>query len=110
MMTTAILLVLAAAPALQDDKTAEDALDTFKAAFKSTSEADRVAAVNDLAKVHHTKTLSRLASLLTTDGPSVRLAAAKASRLCRDEEARGGVARRGHGRECQGNDGPRGPL
>ena len=77
MMTTAILLILAAVPALQDDKAAEDALDAFKAAFKSTSEADRVAAVNDLAKVHHAKTLSRLSTLLTTDGPSVRLAAAK---------------------------------
>jgi len=77
MMTTAILLVLAAAPAFQDEKAAEEALEAFKAAFKSTSEADRVAAVNDLAKVHHAKTLARLSSLLTADGPSVRLAAAK---------------------------------
>jgi HEAT repeat protein len=75
-MTTALLLALAAAPA-QDDKAAEDALDAFKVAYKSTSEADRVAAVNDLAKVHHAKTLVRLASLLSADGPTVRLAAAK---------------------------------
>src|SRR6185295_144266 len=41
------------------------------------SEADRVAAVNELAKVHHAKTLARLSALLSSDGPSVRLAAAK---------------------------------
>src|SRR5579862_3180015 len=77
MMTAAILLVLASAPAVQDDKAAEEAIDAFKTAYKSTSEADRVAAVNELAKVHHAKTLNRLAALLTGDGPSVRLAAAK---------------------------------
>lgn len=76
-MLTALLFLLAAALPVQDDKAAEDALDAFKAAYKSTSEADRVAAVNELAKVHHAKTLARLASLLTSDGPSVRLAAAK---------------------------------
>ncbi|HEV3027996.1 MAG TPA: hypothetical protein VG457_10515 [Planctomycetota bacterium] len=77
MMTAAILLVLTAGPAVQDDKAAEEALEAFKTAYKSTSEADRVAAVNELAKVHHAKTLTRLSSLLTADGPSVRLAAAK---------------------------------
>lgn len=77
MLTAAFLLLLGAAPGTQDDKAAEEALDAFKTAYKSTSEADRVAAVNDLAKVHHAKTLSRLASLLGSDGPSVRLAAAK---------------------------------
>ncbi|HZE96744.1 MAG TPA: HEAT repeat domain-containing protein [Planctomycetota bacterium] len=77
MVTAAILLALAAAGPFQDDKAAEDALDAFKTAYKSTSEADRVAAVNELAKVHHARTLARLASLLSVDGPSVRLAAAK---------------------------------
>jgi hypothetical protein len=77
MLTAAILLVLAAAPAVQDDKAAEDALDAFKTAYKSNSEADRVAAVHELAKVHHAKTLARLTSLLSSDGPTVRLAAAK---------------------------------
>src|ERR1043165_1235336 len=77
MLTATLLLALAGVPIAQDDKAAEEALDAFKTAFKSTSEADRVAAVNDLAKVHHAKTLSRLSTLLTTDGPSVRLAAAK---------------------------------
>ena len=76
-MLSAVLWVLAAALPLQDDKAAEDALDAFKTAYKSTSEADRVAAVNELAKVHHAKTLARLSALLSSDGPSVRLAAAK---------------------------------
>jgi hypothetical protein len=77
MLTAAILCLLAAAPAVQDEKAAEDALEAFKTAYKSTSEADRVAAVNELAKVHHAKTLARLSALLSSDGPSVRLAAAK---------------------------------
>ncbi|MBV8879840.1 MAG: HEAT repeat domain-containing protein, partial [Planctomycetaceae bacterium] len=77
MLTAAMLAVLAALPTLQDDKAAEEALEAFKTAYKSPSEADRVAAVNELARVHHAKTLSRLSALLSSDGPSVRLAAAK---------------------------------
>lgn len=77
MLTATLLLALAVVPSAQDDKAAEEALDAFKPAYKSASEADRVAAVNDLAKVHHAKILSRLAALLSADGPSVRLAAAK---------------------------------
>ena len=77
MMTAVFLISLAAAAGSQDDKAAEEAVDAFKAAIKSTSEADRVAAVNDLAKVHHARTLARLASLLASDGPTVRIAAAK---------------------------------
>lgn len=77
MLTAALLLALAVPQAAQDDKAAEEALDAFKTAYKSTSEADRVAAVNELAKVHHPKTLARLAALLSADGPTVRLAAAK---------------------------------
>lgn len=77
MISAAVLFFLAAAFPAQDEKAAEEALEAFKTAYKSTSEADRVAAVNDLAQVHHAKTLVRLAALLTSDGPSVRLAAAK---------------------------------
>ncbi len=77
MLTAALLLALASSPDLQDDKAAEEALDAFKTAYKSTSEADRVGAVNELAKVHHAKTLARLSTLLSVDGPTVRLAAAK---------------------------------
>jgi hypothetical protein len=77
MMTAVFLFSLAAPFGVQDDKAAEEALDAFKTAIKSASEADRVAAVNELAKVHHARTLARLASLLSTDGPTVRIAAAK---------------------------------
>jgi HEAT repeat protein len=77
MITAVLLLALATGPAAQDEKAAEEALEAFKTAYRSASEADRVAAVQELAKVHHSKTLARLAALLTADGPSVRLAAAK---------------------------------
>lgn len=77
MIIAAWILGLAAAFGGQDDKAVDDALDAFKTAMKSTSEADRVAAVNDLAKVPHAKTLVRLAALLTTEAPTVRIAAAK---------------------------------
>jgi hypothetical protein len=75
MLTAALLLGLAFAG--QDDKAVDEALEAFKTAMKSTSEADRVTAVNELAKVPHAKTLVRLASLLNTEGPTVRIAAAK---------------------------------
>ncbi len=77
MLTAVVLFLFAASSGNQDDKAADEAVDAFKAAIKSTSEADRVSAVNDLAKVHHLKTLARLAAMLTTDGPTVRIAAAK---------------------------------
>lgn len=75
MMTALMLLGLAWGG--QDDKAVDDALDAFKTAMKSTSEADRVSAVNDLAKVPHAKTLARLASLLSSEGPTVRIAAVR---------------------------------
>jgi len=61
-MMTAVLMA-ALAWGGQDDKAVDDALEAFKAAMKSTSEADRVTAVNELAKVPHAKTLARLAPL-----------------------------------------------
>jgi HEAT repeat protein len=76
-MTAVLVLGLAAAWGGQDDKAVEEALEAFKTAIKSPSEADRVTAVNELAKVHHAKTLQRLAGLLATDGPTVRIAAAR---------------------------------
>src|SRR5262245_17857298 len=75
-MITAVLL-LGIAFGGQDDKAVEEALDAFKTAMKSTSEADRVTAVNELAKFPHNKTLVRLASLLNSEGPTVRIAAAR---------------------------------
>ena len=77
MLTAVVFCVLAAWSGNQDDKAADEAVDAFKTAIKSTSEADRVAAVNELAKVHHLKTLARLGGMLTADGPTVRIAAAK---------------------------------
>ena len=77
MMTAVILFLLAGSSGNQDEKAAEEAIEAFKTAMKSPSEADRVAAVNELAKVHHLKTLARLGGMLTTDGPTVRIAAAK---------------------------------
>lgn len=77
MTTVVILLSLAASFGAQDEKAVEEAIDAFKTAIKSSSEADRVAAVTELAKVHHAKTLARIASLLSNDGPTVRIAAAK---------------------------------
>jgi len=77
MMIAAFILSLAAALGGQDDKAVDEALDAFKTAMKSTSEADRVTAVNELAKVPHAKTLVRLAPLLSSEPPTVRIAAAK---------------------------------
>lgn len=72
-----ISLILALALLGQDDKAAEEALEAFKGAVKSNSEADRCAAVTDLARVQHPKTLSRLVAFLTADGTTVRIATAK---------------------------------
>jgi len=77
MMTAVFVLGLAAACGGQDDKAVDEALEAFKTAIKSPSEADRVTAVNELSKVHHTKALQRLSALLVTDGPTVRIAAAR---------------------------------
>lgn len=77
MITAVFVLSLAAAWGGQDDKAADEALDAFKTAIKSPSEADRVTAVNDLAKVHHAKILKALSSFLVTDGPTVRIASGR---------------------------------
>jgi hypothetical protein len=63
--------------ALQDEKAVEDALDAFKSAIKATAEAERAAAVADLSRIRHPRTLLRLTPYLTSDGPTVRMAVAK---------------------------------
>ncbi len=73
MQTALILLALAA----QDDKAVEEALDRFKAAYKSNSEPDRATAVAELAKTPHEKTALRITPLLTTEAATVRIAAAR---------------------------------
>jgi hypothetical protein len=61
-----------------DDKTADQALDAFKTAYKAQAEADRASAVSKLAETVHAKTLTRLTVILTSgDGPTVRTAAAR---------------------------------
>lgn len=75
-MVALVILWTAALPA-QDDKAVEEALERFKVAYRSASEAERAAAVADLAKVPHPKTLALLTPLLTADGTTVRVAAAR---------------------------------
>ena len=74
-------LILALVPPLQDDpaadKAATEALEAFKKAFKGT-EQEKSAAIEDLGKVQHAKTISRLAALLTAaESTNVRVNAAK---------------------------------
>ena len=76
-MATALVALLAAALSGQDDKAVEEAFERFKIAYRSASEAERAGAVAELAKVPHPKTLARLAPLLTADGNTVRIAAAR---------------------------------
>jgi hypothetical protein len=75
LMAVALLL---AQDAPVDDKAADQAIETFKTAYKAQAEADRADAVSKLAEAVHAKTLSKLSLILTSsDGPRVRLAAAK---------------------------------
>lgn len=72
-------LMLALVPVMQDpaDKAATEALDAFKKVFKG-AEAEKTAAIDDLAKVQHAKTASRLGTILGAPEPSpVRVHAAK---------------------------------
>jgi HEAT repeat protein len=70
---TTLLWVLALS--LGDDA---EALDKFKADFKSRDAAARVAAVEELSKSQSPKVCAKLGSLLGVDTPEVRIAAAKA--------------------------------
>src|SRR5689334_14021164 len=69
----AILMLLALA--VGDDA---EALEKFKADFKSKDVSARVTAVEELAKIQSPKICSRLGSLLSVDAAEVRIAAAKA--------------------------------
>ncbi len=72
-----LLLVLLLGSGQTDDKTADEALDAFKTAIRSTSEADRARAVTELAAVQHPKTAARLGAVLGSDAASVRIAVAR---------------------------------
>ena len=62
----------------QDDKAAEEAIERFKATFNKTPTPEgRAAAVSDLARTPHERTMKVLIPFLTGDFPKVREAAAK---------------------------------
>lgn len=69
-----LILLLAQA----DDKAAEDALERFRQAYRTPSAAARAAAVSELARVPHERTMARLVGLLSGEVPEVKAAAAKA--------------------------------
>src|ERR1043166_2083771 len=59
-----------------DEKEAEDALVRFKEAYKGAAAA-RAAAVKDLARVQHEKTLAKLEGILGGEEMPVRIEAAR---------------------------------
>jgi HEAT repeat protein len=61
----------------QDDKAADQAIQAFKSAYASSSEAERATAVAELARTPHAKTLKAVSALLAADGTTVRIAAAR---------------------------------
>jgi hypothetical protein len=69
------LALLAGAAA--DDKEAEEAIARFKTAYKNTSAPARAAAVTELAKAPHEKTLKQLLPLLGGEEKVVKIAVAK---------------------------------
>jgi HEAT repeat protein len=79
--TLALLLILAQAAAQDEkalDKAATEASDAFKKAFKGT-EAEKIAAIEQVASVQHSKTANRLAGVLEgNESARVRSAAVKA--------------------------------
>ncbi|HYF01193.1 MAG TPA: HEAT repeat domain-containing protein [Planctomycetota bacterium] len=72
MIAVLLCVVLAA-----DDKEADAALVRFRQAYRSLQPAARAAAVSELSRVPHERTLKAIVPLLTTDAPEVRAAAAK---------------------------------
>lgn len=73
MMAAFFCLLLAAA----DDKEADAAVARFRQAYRSPQPAARAAAVSELSRVPHDRTLKAIVPLLTSDVPQVRAEAAK---------------------------------
>ena len=73
-------MILMIALLVQDTQAqdAECSLHAFRAAYGAAAEADRAEAVRALGSVRHPRVLRRLAPLLVSDGPTVRIAAAEA--------------------------------
>ena len=61
-----------------DDKAATEAIEKFKAEYKSKETAAKVKAIEDLTPVQHEKVTARLVALFTAEEKDVRIAAAKA--------------------------------
>jgi len=74
---TELCLALVLAAAAQDDMDVEGALLRFRKGYSNPSTAARVAAVSDLARITHEKSLNKLIPLLTGDVKEVRIAASK---------------------------------
>lgn len=72
MMAALLLLALAA-----DDKEADAALDRFRQAYRSPQPSARAAAVSELCRVPHERTLKAVVPFLTADHSDVRIAAAR---------------------------------
>jgi HEAT repeat protein len=73
MLTALFLASLWAA----DEKEAEEAIDRFQKAYRDPNPTARAAAVTELSRTPHEKTLKKLAGFLMQDVPQVRVAAAK---------------------------------
>jgi HEAT repeat protein len=74
-MVTLLALLALLGP---DEKEADDALQKFKAAIKTSDVNARMQAVAQLGEVHHEKVMRALAQYLTTDEKGVRVVAVKA--------------------------------
>lgn len=72
------MLVLGCLVLLQGDAAVEQALKAFREEMRSPSTQKRIDAIHALEAVPHTKTLNVLTQLLTTDLPTIRIAASKA--------------------------------
>ena len=77
-MISALLLSTAALLGPQEDKEAVEAISKFKKEMNNPSTPARAAAVSELGRVHHQKTLLAILPWLTNDGGEVRKAAAGA--------------------------------
>jgi len=60
-----------------DEKEADEAIERFKKAYRDPNPTARAAAVAELSKTPHDKTLRKVAEFLQQDVPQVRIAAAK---------------------------------
>jgi len=77
-MISALLVSMAALLGPQEDKEAVEAISKFKKEMNNPSTPARAAAVSELGRVHHQKTLLAILPWLTNDGGEVRKAAAAA--------------------------------